>query len=103
MHWWWQIEAYGCLGVRLGVCGAGIGCAGVNALVDQRGRTDRAGRSLRVTQVAVADELSAAASLVMGQADEGRPIVLVRGLPNSMLGDTPATALVRALDEDLFR
>lgn len=88
---------------RLGVCGAGIGCAGVNALVDQRGRMDRAGRSLRVTQVAVADELSAAASLVMGQADEGRPIVLVRGLTNSMLGDTPATALVRALDEDLFR
>ena len=56
---------------RNGVTGVAIGVAGIPALVDLRGRADRGGRALRVTQVAAADELAAAASLLMGQSDEG--------------------------------
>ena len=64
---------------RNGVTGTAIGVAGLPALIDMRGRQkDREGRTLRVTQVAAADELAAAASLIMGQADEGTPVVLAR-------------------------
>ena len=56
---------------RNGVTGTAIGVAGIPALVDLRGNKDREGRTLQVTQVAAADELAAAASLLMGQADEG--------------------------------
>lgn len=87
---------------RNGVTGVAIGVAGVPALVDLRGARDRVGRALRVTQIAVADELAAAASLVMGQADEGLPAVLARGLPYA-LGPSGAAALVRPSAEDLFR
>ena len=66
---------------RLGVCGTCIGCAGIVPLADKRGTPDRFGRPLRVTQIAVADQLAAAAALVMGEADEGRPIVVVSGVP----------------------
>lgn len=87
---------------RNGVAGAAIGVAGMPALVDQRGRADRDGRTLRVTQVAAADELAAAASLVMGQADEGLPAVLARGFPYPGR-ESAATELMRARAEDLFR
>ena len=56
-----------------------IGAAGVTALLDRRGEPDRAGRPLEVTEVALADALAAAAGLVMGEAAEGTPAVLVRG------------------------
>ncbi len=89
---------------RLGVCGTCIGCAGLVPLADVRGRPDRFGRPLRVTQIAVADQLAAAATLVMGEADEGRPIVLVSGVPPEfMAGEAPAADLVRPIDTDLFR
>ena len=65
---------------RLGVCGTCIGCAGLVPLADARGRPDRFGRPLRVTQIAVADAIAAAAALAMGEADEGRPIVVVSGV-----------------------
>ena len=88
---------------RLGVSGTCIGCAGLVPLADVRGRPDRFGRPLRVTQIAVADELAAAAALVMGEADEGRPIVVVSGVaPEFLAGEAPATRLVRPLDADLF-
>jgi coenzyme F420-0:L-glutamate ligase/coenzyme F420-1:gamma-L-glutamate ligase len=87
---------------RNGVTGVAIGVAGVPALVDLRGASDRVGRVLRVTQIAVADELAAAASLLMGQADEGLPVVLARGLPYA-LGEGRAVELVRPAAEDLFR
>jgi coenzyme F420-0:L-glutamate ligase/coenzyme F420-1:gamma-L-glutamate ligase len=87
---------------RNGVTGTAIGVAGVPALIDVRGQTDREGRVLRVTQIAAADELAAAASLVMGQADEGCPAVLVRGFPYD-LRESSARELVRPHAEDLFR
>jgi coenzyme F420-0:L-glutamate ligase / coenzyme F420-1:gamma-L-glutamate ligase len=87
---------------RHGVSGVAIGVAGVPALVDMRGYADREGRALRVTQVAAADEVAAAASLVMGQADEGVPAVLVRGFPYP-LRESATRELLRARSEDLFR
>ena len=87
---------------RNGVTGVAIGIAGMPALVDLRGTPDRGGRTLLVTQVAAADELAAAASLVMGQAGEGLPAVLARGFPYR-LRDGTAQELVRPRAEDLFR
>jgi coenzyme F420-0:L-glutamate ligase/coenzyme F420-1:gamma-L-glutamate ligase len=87
---------------RNGVTGTAIGVAGVPALVDLRGHNDREGRPLRVTQVAAADELAAAASLLMGQAAEGCPAVLVRGFPYA-LRESSARELIRPRAEDLFR
>ncbi len=87
---------------RNGVTGVAIGVAGVPALVDLRGHPDREGRPLRVTQVAAADELAAAASLVMGQADEGCPAVLARGFPYALRASS-AGELIRPHAEDLFR
>jgi coenzyme F420-0:L-glutamate ligase/coenzyme F420-1:gamma-L-glutamate ligase len=87
---------------RMGIVGTTIGVSGVPALVDLRGTKDMFGYELRVTQVAAVDELAAAASLVMGQAAEGVPVVHVRGFPypfrESHLGE-----LIRPLDQDMFR
>lgn len=89
---------------RLGVCGVCIGCAGMQPLLDKRGMTDRFGRTLEVTQIAAGDEIVAAATLVMGEADEGQPIVIVSGVPAAYFSaDNPASTLVRQLDEDLFK
>lgn len=87
---------------RNGVTGVAIGVAGVPALVDLRGRSDREGRPLRVTQVAAADELAAAASLIMGQSDEGYPAVLARGFPYPLRASSVGE-LIRPHAEDLFR
>ena len=65
---------------RRGTVGVALGAAGLPPLLDLRGRPDLFGRDLRVTQTGFADEIAGAASLVMGQADEARPAVLVRGL-----------------------
>jgi coenzyme F420-0:L-glutamate ligase / coenzyme F420-1:gamma-L-glutamate ligase len=87
---------------RRGTVGVALGCAGIPALMDLRGRPDLFGHELRVTQTGFADEIAGAASLLMGQADEGMPAVLVRGLAWSGRS-SPATALIRPPDEDLFR
>lgn len=87
---------------RLGTVGVAIGLAGLPALVDLRGKSDLFGYQLRVTQVAAADELAAAASLVMGQADEGRPVVHVRGFPFA-LREGELSELIRPEEMDLFR
>jgi coenzyme F420-0:L-glutamate ligase/coenzyme F420-1:gamma-L-glutamate ligase len=86
---------------RRGTCGVAIGAAGIESLVDLRGRLDRHGRVLRTSEVATADEIAAAASLAMGQADEGVPAVIVRGLIPAQRS-TPAKELVRPPQEDLF-
>jgi coenzyme F420-0:L-glutamate ligase / coenzyme F420-1:gamma-L-glutamate ligase len=89
---------------RQGVCGTAIGASGIVALLDRRGEKDRFGRELQVTQVAVADGIAAAATLLMGEGAEGRPAVLVRGLPRAWKRDTARAAdLLRPLSEDLFR
>jgi coenzyme F420-0:L-glutamate ligase/coenzyme F420-1:gamma-L-glutamate ligase len=87
---------------RMGVVGAAIGVSGLPALVDKRGDPDLFGYQLRVTTIAVADELAAAASLVMGQADEGQPVVHVRGFPYP-LREGSLRELIRPRDLDLFR
>jgi coenzyme F420-0:L-glutamate ligase/coenzyme F420-1:gamma-L-glutamate ligase len=87
---------------RKGTCGTAIGCAGVESLMDLRGRPDRFGRNLRTSELGFADELAAAASLVMGQAAESTPAVIVRGLP-PCVRPLPASALIRTVDENLFR
>jgi coenzyme F420-0:L-glutamate ligase/coenzyme F420-1:gamma-L-glutamate ligase len=65
---------------RMGTVNVAIGAAGLPSLVDLRGRPDRSGRLLKATEVAFADAVAAAAGLAMGEAAEGRPAVLVRGL-----------------------
>jgi coenzyme F420-0:L-glutamate ligase/coenzyme F420-1:gamma-L-glutamate ligase len=87
---------------RNGTVGVAIGAAGVPALLDLRGTPDLFGRALRITQVGLADELAAAASLLMGQADEATPIVLVRGLARAA-HDGAAAELIRPREIDLFR
>ena len=79
-----------------------LGASGLPALVDMRGTPDLFGRALLVTEVGFADEIAAAASLLMGQAAEGRPVVVVRGLRWSA-PPAPAQALVRPADQDMFR
>ncbi len=64
---------------RLGTTGVAIGVAGIQASKDERGRKDLFGNILRVTQRAIADDISSAAQLLMGEADEGVPLVIVRG------------------------
>lgn len=87
---------------RNGTVGITIGVSNVPAIVDKRGDSDLFGYRLRVTLIAAADELAAAASLVMGQADEKLPIIHVRGFPyplrESVLGE-----LIRTKEQDLFR
>jgi coenzyme F420-0:L-glutamate ligase/coenzyme F420-1:gamma-L-glutamate ligase len=87
---------------RMGTVGAAIGAAGLPGLIDMRGLPDMNGRILRVTEIAYADEIAAAASLIMGQAAEGRPVVIVRGLPKPER-DGNAAELVRPKKMDLFR
>jgi coenzyme F420-0:L-glutamate ligase/coenzyme F420-1:gamma-L-glutamate ligase len=88
---------------RNGVTGVALGAAGLPALLDLIGEPDLFGRALKVTQVALADEIAAAASLLMGQAAEGRPAVLVRGLAWGERPALPAQALIRPKELDLFR
>ena len=87
---------------RRGTVGVALGAAGLPALMDMRGRPDLFGHALRVTQTGFADEVASAASLLMGQAGEARPAVLVHGLAWDA-GATDASELIRAADEDLFR
>jgi coenzyme F420-0:L-glutamate ligase / coenzyme F420-1:gamma-L-glutamate ligase len=87
---------------RNGTTGVALGAAGLPALLDMRGQPDLFGRELRTTQVGIADEIAAAASLLMGQADEGTPVVLLRGL-DLLDQDGSADDLIRAREHDLFR
>jgi coenzyme F420-0:L-glutamate ligase / coenzyme F420-1:gamma-L-glutamate ligase len=87
---------------RKGVVGVALGAAGLPALVDMRGRPDLFGRELQVTEIAFADQIADAAALLMGQAAEAIPMVLVRGLDWSA-PELPAAALVRPAEHDLFR
>lgn len=87
---------------RNGTVGTAIGASGLPALLDLRGQPDLFGRQLHSTEVGLGDELAAAASLVMGQAAEGRPIVLARGLALPP-AEGCARDLLRPRQMDLFR
>ena len=85
---------------RRGTVGFAVGVAGVPPVWDRRGAIDRHGRALEATESAVADSI-AAADLVAGQADEGRPLTLVRGLRFQPTNDS-SEALLRNPEDDLY-
>ncbi len=87
---------------RLGAVGVVIGVAGLLPLTDLRGRRDLYGRMLRVTRVGTADSIAAAAALLMGEADEGTPVVVVRGAPYEA-GAGRLVDLLRPRELDMFR
>jgi len=87
---------------RNGTVGVAIGMSGVPGIIDKRGDKDLFGYTLRITIIGAADELAAAASLVMGQASEGRPVVHVRGFPYP-LQEGSIKELIRPKEQDMFR
>lgn len=87
---------------RNGTVGLCIGLSGVPALIDERGWKDLFGYTLKITIVGIADELAAAASLMMGQAAEGTPVVHVRGFPYK-LTEGSLKELIRPKEQDMFR
>lgn len=89
---------------REGVVNVALGVAGVVALIDRRGGVDRQGRTLQVTQIALADAIAAAAGIVMGETTEGTPVVWIRGLAGYATdNDLGSAALLRPPTHDLFR
>jgi coenzyme F420-0:L-glutamate ligase/coenzyme F420-1:gamma-L-glutamate ligase len=86
---------------RVGIAGVAIGLAGLRPLLDLRGTRDRNGYELHATVIAVADEVAAAAELVMGKLD-AIPAAIVRGLESSLLGAGTAAELVMPAERDLF-
>jgi coenzyme F420-0:L-glutamate ligase/coenzyme F420-1:gamma-L-glutamate ligase len=87
---------------RLGTTGITIGVSGVPGLVDMRGKPDLFDYQLRVTEIGAADELAAGASLMMGQAAEGTPVIHVRGFPYP-LREASLSEILRPKETDLFR
>lgn len=87
---------------RLGTVGTAIGASGLGALIDRRGERDLFGRVLQATLVARADELAAAASLVIGEAAEGTPVALIRGASYGRDENQGIGPTLRPLNEDLF-
>ncbi len=87
---------------RRGTAGVAIGCAGLPSFIDLRGQPDLFGRILEVSIIGFADEIAAAASLLQGQAAEGQPVVVIRGLTWTA-PEAPVSDLVRPPEEDLFQ
>jgi coenzyme F420-0:L-glutamate ligase/coenzyme F420-1:gamma-L-glutamate ligase len=87
---------------RMGNVGVAIGVAGMPALVDLRGRPDLFGRELKISIQGYADMVASAANLLTGESDEGRPVVLVRGLQFTQTNGR-ASDLNRPYEQDLYR
>jgi coenzyme F420-0:L-glutamate ligase/coenzyme F420-1:gamma-L-glutamate ligase len=87
---------------RNGQTNVAIGIAGINPIKSYVGTCDMYGRKLRVTEIAVADEIASAAELVMGKA-EGTPVAIVRGYIFEKVSKTSVKSLLRAKERDLFR
>jgi coenzyme F420-0:L-glutamate ligase/coenzyme F420-1:gamma-L-glutamate ligase len=88
--------------LRQGEINIAIGVAGINPIRDRRGETDLFGYVLRIKRTAIADELASAAELVIGQANEGIPVAIIRGYPYQKSEKGKATELIRSKREDLF-
>jgi coenzyme F420-0:L-glutamate ligase/coenzyme F420-1:gamma-L-glutamate ligase len=88
---------------RMGEINVAIGVAGIKPIRDRRGERDLFGYVLRIKQTAVADELASAAELVIGQADEGIPVAIIRGYKYQATENASATELTRPKEKDLFR
>jgi len=88
---------------RNGTCGIALGASGIDVLADLRGTKDLFDRPLQVSTVGTADQVAAAAQLLMGEADEGLPIIHVRGLTGVDGREQSASTLVRDPSADLFR
>ncbi|MBP2144181.1 coenzyme F420-0:L-glutamate ligase/coenzyme F420-1:gamma-L-glutamate ligase [Methanococcus voltae] len=87
---------------RNGSCGVAIGVSGICALWDRKGEKDLFGRELKTTEVGIADELAAAASVIMGQSNEGIPVVIVKNAPIPLQKGT-GKDLIRKKEFDVFR
>jgi coenzyme F420-0:L-glutamate ligase/coenzyme F420-1:gamma-L-glutamate ligase len=88
---------------RMGEINVAVGVAGIKPIRDRRGEKDLFGYVLRIKQTAIADELSSAAELVIGQANEGIPAAIIRGYNYQIIEDATATVLTRPKEKDLFR
>jgi len=89
--------------LRLGEINVAVGVAGIKPIRDRRGEKDLFGYVLRIKQTAIADELSSAAELVIGQANEGIPVAIIRGYNYQTIEGASTTELIRAKEKDLFR
>jgi coenzyme F420-0:L-glutamate ligase/coenzyme F420-1:gamma-L-glutamate ligase len=89
--------------LRMGEINVAIGVAGIKPTRDRRGEKDMFGYVLRVKQTAVADELASAAELLIGQASEGIPVVIIRGYDYQPTENVSAKELIRPKEEDFFR
>ncbi len=89
---------------RRGTIGVAVAASGLEAVVDMRGRVDLFGNVLRVTSQGVADDLSSAAEVLMGESDEATPVVLVRGLSRKLLKDVeyPGRRFAIPVEEDVY-
>ena len=87
--------------MRRGSINVAIGCSGLKPILDRRGERDLYGRTLRSKMICVADELASAAELVIGQADEGIPVAIIRGYKFER-GEEPASTIPRSERDDLF-
>jgi coenzyme F420-0:L-glutamate ligase/coenzyme F420-1:gamma-L-glutamate ligase len=88
---------------RMGEINLAVGVAGIKPIRDRRGEKDLFGYVLRIKQTAVADELASAAELVIGQANEGIPVAIIRGYEYQATENASATELTRPKEKDLFR
>ena len=88
---------------RNGIVGFTIGSHNIECLIDERGNKDLYGNELQFTQTAIADELAAASSLLMGQADQKKPVVVIKGYKYKQNNLSDSKSLIRSEEEDLFR
>jgi len=88
---------------RMGEINVAVGVAGIKPIRDRRGEKDLFGYVLKIKQTAIADELSSAAELVIGQANEGVPVAIIRGYDYQTAEKASAVELTRPKEKDLFR
>jgi len=87
---------------RLGAINIAIGCSGINPIKNYVNKTDLFGYTLKSSTISVADQLCSAAGLIMGEAEEGTPVILIRGYEFTK-GEIPAKTLIRPVERDYFR